>query len=73
MIQQNLRNRKERFKVDNAYHLWKEIFYGIPQCPILDPRIFNILLCDLFYTLDGVTVAKTMMIPHLIVLTKQIV
>ena len=45
-------------KVGNAYILWKEIFYGIPQGSILGPVIFNILLCDLFYLLEGIAVVS---------------
>ena len=54
-VQQYLSNRKQ--KINNAYSSWKEICYGILQGSILDPLIFNIFLCDLFYFLDGVTVA----------------
>ena len=45
-------------KVGNAYILWKEIFYGISQGSILGPLIFNILLCDLFYLLEGIAVVS---------------
>ena len=58
LIQQYLSNRKQRVKVGNAYSSWKDIFYGIPQGSILGPLIFNIFLCDLFYFLEGVTVAS---------------
>ena len=67
-------NRKKRVKVGNAYSSWKETFYRIPQGSIPGPFIFNIFLCDLFYFLEGVTVEPvTLMIPHLIVLTKQVI
>ena len=58
LIQQYLSNRKQRVKVGNAYSSWKDIFYGIPQGSILGPLIFNIFLCDLFYFLEGVSVAS---------------
>ena len=58
LIQQYLSNRKQSVKVGNAYSSWKEIFYGIPQGSILGPLIFNIFLCDLFYFLEGVSVAS---------------
>ena len=58
LIQQYLSNRKQRVKVGNTYSLWKQIFYGTPQESILGPLIFNIFLCDLFYFLEGVSVAS---------------
>ena len=58
VIQQYLSNIKQRVKVGIANSSWKEIFYGIPQGSILDPLIFNIFLCDLFYFLEGVAVAS---------------
>ena len=33
-------------------------FYGITQGPKLDPLIFNIILCELFYFLKGVAVTS---------------
>ena len=53
---ENLSDRKQ--KEDNAYSSWKEIYYGILQGLILGPLIFNNFLRDLFYFLDGVTVAS---------------
>ena len=36
----------------------KNNFYGTPQGTVLGPLIFRTFLCDLFYFLDGVTVAS---------------
>ena len=58
LIQQYLSNRKQRVKAGNAYSSWKDIFHGIPQGSILGQLIFNIFLCDLFYFLEGVSVAS---------------
>ena len=48
LIQQYLSSRKQRIKVGNANSSWKEIFYGIPQEPILGPLIFNIF-CVIYF------------------------
>ena len=58
LIQQYLSNRKQRVNVGNAHSSWKEILYQIPQGSILDPPIFNIFLCDLFYFLEEVAVTS---------------
>ena len=58
LIQKYLSNRKQRVKAGNVYRSWKEIFYGISQGSILGPLIFNIVLCDLFYFLEGVALAS---------------
>ena len=48
LIQQYLLNRKQRVKVGNAYSLWKEIFYGIPQGSILGP-LFSTSRCVTYF------------------------
>ena len=43
-----LSGRTQRTKVNNAYISYTDIKYGVPQCSILGPLLFNIDLCDLF-------------------------
>ena len=41
-----LSNRNQRVKVNDAYSLWKDMFYGVSQGSILDPLLFNTHLCE---------------------------
>ena len=45
-------------KVNNAYSLWKDIFYGVPQRSILGSLLFNVHLCDLFYFLEDLGISS---------------
>ena len=41
--------RTQRTKVNNSYSSHTDIKYSVPQCSILDPLLFNIDICDLFF------------------------
>ena len=51
-------NRKQRVKINETFSCWKNIEYGVPQGSILDPLLFNIHLCDLFYLLEDLDIAS---------------
>ena len=46
------------FEVNDAYSLWKDIFYGVPQDSILSTLLFNIHLFDLFYFLKDLDMTQ---------------
>ena len=48
-----LTNRKQRTKIGQVYSPWDEITSGVPQGSILGHLIFNIDLCDMFFTLNN--------------------
>ena len=58
LIHNYLSSRKQRVKVNSAYSIWKDTFYGVPQSSILGPLLLNIHLCDLFYFLENTDIAS---------------
>ena len=46
---------KQKVKVNYAYRLWKDIFYGVPQGSMFCRLLFSVHLCDLFYFLEYLT------------------
>ena len=54
LIYNYLSNRKQRVKVNSAYSIWKDTFYGVQQGSMFRPLLLNINLCDLFYFLENI-------------------
>ena len=53
-----LKNRKQRFCLNNAYSEWIDILFYVPQGYILGPLLFYIILCDLSLFLHNILVAN---------------
>ena len=51
--QRYLRNCLQRTNVNNNISLWKDIFSGVPQRPILGTLMFNIYINDIFLFPDN--------------------
>ena len=53
-----LSNKQQRTKVGNAFSRFSQIIYGVPQGPILDPLLFNIYICDIFFDIIECDIAS---------------
>ena len=48
----------QRVKINDSYNLWNPIKYGVPQGSTLCAILFNIFLCDMFFTIDIIDIAS---------------
>ena len=53
-----LSNRKQRVKINETFSCWKDMEYGVPQGSILGLLLFNLHLCDLFFSLEDLDIAS---------------
>ena len=51
-------NRKQRVKINDRYSSWSEILFGVTQRSIVRPFLFNIFICDMFYSLEDLDIAN---------------
>ena len=54
LINSYLKNSKQRTKVNSSYSFWQEILFGVPQGSILEPLLFNMFLCDMFFVMNDI-------------------
>ena len=53
-----LTSRKQRNKISDTYSSWQEILLEVTQGSILAPLLFNIDICDLFFTIKDSDIAN---------------
>ena len=58
LIYDYLTNGKQKTKFGNDYSFWRDILSGVQQRSGLDPLLFNIYICDMFFLLKYMHVAN---------------
>ena len=58
LVNNYLRFRKQRKKIDSFYSDWANVTRGIPQISILRPQLFNIFINDIFLFVEKSDICK---------------
>ena len=58
LVQDCLKNCKQRTRINSAYSSWGEILFGVLKGPILGSLLFNIFLCDIFSIMEDTDFAS---------------
>ena len=58
MLQNYLSNRKQRTKINDEHSKYCKILFGVPQGSKLEPLLFDIYICDMFYDINDCHIAS---------------
>ena len=58
IIESFLSNRQQRTKINKSLSRYSEIIHVVPQWSILDPLLFNIYICDIFFDIIECDIAS---------------
>ena len=58
LMRSYLTDRYQRVKFTTSYSLWSLIKHGVPQGSILGAMLFNIFLCDIFFVINNIDIAR---------------
>ena len=58
LVSNYVRNRNQRYKINNSYSDWSDLLFCVPQGSILGPLLFIIFISDLVYFEENVDIAS---------------
>ena len=53
-----LQDRWQRVKINTTFTSWTQLFQGVPEESVFDPKLFNVYINDIFFALKGIDICN---------------